>query len=109
MHGKLKFGKRVKLVGSKSAGFSGALATAEAAAQGQSRFVVTKFGQQPLDFGGELAGLADAFERGVGGDFTGLNPEELAALELAAADGAFGVDGAGASAVIEGWAGLVDP
>ena len=70
---------------------------------------MTEFGQELLDFGGELAGFADALERGVRRDLSGLHAEELSALELAATRGALGVDGAGAGAMIERRAGLVDP
>lgn len=107
MNGQLKLGERVELIGGEAAGFGGALATTETAAQGQSCFIVAEFGQQGFNFRGKLTGLADALERGVGGDFTSLNAEELPALELATAHGTLRIHGAGASVVVERRTGLV--
>jgi len=106
--GKLEFREGVKLVAGEPAGFSGVLTAFEAAAQRQSWVVVPEFGQQLLHFGSESLRGADAFQGGLGGDVAGLDAEELAALEFAAARGPFSVDGASARAGIKGGAGLVD-
>lgn len=107
MNGQLELGERVELIGGEAAGFGGALATTEAAAQGKPGFIVAEFDQQGFNFRGKLTGLADALQRGVGGDFTSLNAEELSALEPAAAHWSLRINGAGASVVIERRTGLV--
>jgi hypothetical protein len=73
-----------------------ALAVLETPFQWLFDIVMPERGEVFFDFGGEAAGLRDASQCGQDRDFARRHAQQLAALELTAAAGAFRVDCAGA-------------